>query len=104
MSTFNPKPGYVCSFKMEKNPNKTETKHPDLVLVNHMTKTGKMAPKNFTIKLNGQDVWCQASGYKQEDGTPRAIHYTEGGPWFKNYRDCEYNEQWKSCLYEMMGQ
>ena len=41
--------------------------------------------------------------YKPEDGTPRAIHYTEGGPWFKNYRDCEYNEQWKSCLSEMMG-
>ena len=40
--------------------------------------------------------------YKPEDGTPRAIHYTEGGPWFKNYRDCEYNEQWKSCLSEMM--
>lgn len=69
MSTFNPKPGYVCSFKMERNPNKTEAKHPDLVLVNHMTKNGKMAPKNFTIKLNGQDVWCQASAYKQEDGS-----------------------------------
>ena len=64
--SFNPKPGYVCSFSMQKNPNKTEAKHPDLVLINHM---GKMAPKNFTIKLNGQDVWCQASGYKQEDGT-----------------------------------
>ena len=41
--------------------------------------------------------------YKPEDGTPRAIHYTEGGPWFKNYRNCEYNEQWKNCLFEMMG-
>ena len=67
--SFNPKPGYVCSFSMQKNPKKTDAKHPDLVLVNHMTKNGKMAPKNFTIKLNGQDVWCQASAYKQEDGT-----------------------------------
>jgi hypothetical protein len=67
--SFNPKPGYVCSFAMQKNPNKTEAKHPDLVLINHMTKNGKQAPKNFTIKLNGQDVWCQASGYKQEDGS-----------------------------------
>jgi hypothetical protein len=54
---------------MQKNPNKNQEKHPDLVLINHMTKNGKQAPKNFTIKLNGQDVWCQASGYKQEDGT-----------------------------------
>jgi hypothetical protein len=67
--SFNPKPGYVCSFRMEKNPSKTEANHPDLVLVKQITKTGKQAPKNFTIKLNGQDVWCQASGYKQEDGS-----------------------------------
>ena len=70
MSTFNPKPGYVCSFsRCREMQRKQRTKHPDLVLVNHMTKNGKMAPKNFTIKLNGQDVWCQASGYKQQDGT-----------------------------------
>ena len=67
--SFNPKPGYVCSFSMMKNTKKTEDKHPDLVLVNHMSKKGNMVPKNFTIKLNGQDVWCQASAYKQEDGS-----------------------------------
>ena len=67
--SFNPKPGYVCSFSMMKNPKKTEDKHPDLVLVNHMSKKGNLVPKNFTIKLNGQDVWCQASAYKQEDGS-----------------------------------
>ena len=42
--------------------------------------------------------------YKGGDGTPRAIHYTEGGPWFKNYRSCEFNQQWKECLQEMMQQ
>lgn len=42
--------------------------------------------------------------YKDGDGTPRAIHYTEGGPWFKNYRSCEFNQQWKECLQEMMRQ
>ena len=47
--SFNPKPGYVCSFSMMKNPKKTEDKHPDLVLVNHMSKKGNMVPKNFTI-------------------------------------------------------
>jgi len=30
--------------------------------------------------------------YKEpEDGKPKFIHYTEGGPWFEEYKDCEYN-------------
>jgi lipopolysaccharide biosynthesis glycosyltransferase len=33
--------------------------------------------------------------YKEpQDGTPKVIHYTEGGPWFENYRHCEYGYQW----------
>ena len=40
--------------------------------------------------------------YKKDDGVPRAIHYTEGGPWFKNYRNCEFNQDWKKCLQQMM--
>ena len=41
--------------------------------------------------------------YKEpQDGKPKALHYTEGGPWFKNYRECEYNKEWKTALLEMM--
>lgn len=30
--------------------------------------------------------------YKEpQDGKPRFIHYTEGGPWFEEYKNCEYN-------------
>ena len=36
------------------------------------------------------------------DGTPRALHYTEGGPWFKNYRNCDYHQEWKDVLSSMM--
>ena len=33
--------------------------------------------------------------YKEpQDGKPKAIHYTEGGPWFDNYKYCEYGYQW----------
>ena len=33
--------------------------------------------------------------YKEpEDGRPKFLHYTEGGPWFKEYRNCEYNYEW----------
>lgn len=33
--------------------------------------------------------------YKQpQDGQPKALHYTEGGPWFENYQNCEYAKEW----------
>lgn len=49
--------------------------------------------------------WNWLVGWYQEpaDGTPKAIHYTEGGPWFKNYRDCEYGDVWKDYLNQMMN-
>ena len=35
--------------------------------------------------------------YKEpEDGKPKLLHYTEGGPWFENYRDCDYHKEWKN--------
>ena len=34
-----------------------------------------------------------------EDGTPRAIHYTEGGPWFDNYKHTEYGWHYAEALY-----
>lgn len=41
--------------------------------------------------------------YKEpEDGYPRLIHHTEGGPWFKDYRFCEYHKEWKAELFYMM--
>ena len=33
---------------------------------------------------------------------PKLIHYTEGGPWFENYRNCEFSELWKQELFTMM--
>lgn len=42
--------------------------------------------------------------YKEpEDGTPKLLHYTEGGPWFKGYEVCEYAGEWNaelSALYK----
>lgn len=39
--------------------------------------------------------------YKEpEDGKPKVIHYTEGGPWFENYKHCEYGYHWLEELHE----
>ena len=60
------------------------------------------------------DNWCYIGSlpidwnwlvgwYKEpKDGKPKALHYTEGGPWFKDYRNCEYNQVWKDVLAETM--
>ena len=49
--------------------------------------------------------WNWLVGWYKEpnDGNPKAIHYTEGGPWFENYRDCDYHQNWKDLLFKMMA-
>ena len=29
-----------------------------------------------------------------EDGKPKLLHYTEGGPWFEEYKNCNYADVW----------
>jgi len=39
-------------------------------------------------------------GYYKETSTlkPKALHYTDGGPWLENYKDCDYSDLWKKLL------
>lgn len=46
--------------------------------------------------------WLAGWYHEPQDGTPKAIHYTEGGPWFKEYRRCPYHKIWKQNLREML--
>jgi len=39
--------------------------------------------------------WLVGHYKEPKDGTPKILHYTEGGPWFENMRDCEYDHVWK---------
>ncbi len=45
--------------------------------------------------------WNWLVGWYQEpkDGKPKAIHYTEGGPWFENYFKTEYGANWEREKY-----
>jgi lipopolysaccharide biosynthesis glycosyltransferase len=42
--------------------------------------------------------------YKEtpESGQPKIIHYTEGGPWFDNYVNCEYGANWEREKYKYL--
>lgn len=78
-------------------------------LVNDPKVTGKYLHRFSWLKdeeigeLGPEWNWL-AGWYKEpEDGSPKLIHYTEGGPWFENYRNCEYHAEWKTELQEMMN-
>ena len=43
--------------------------------------------------------WNYLVGYYSTIKKPNIIHYTDGGPWFENYKDCEFNKEWNS-IYE----
>jgi len=52
-------------------------------------------------ELSPEWNWLVGHYEEPKDGTPKLLHYTEGGPWFENYRDCDYNQEWKQELYDM---
>mgnify|MGYP003667687008 FL=1 len=45
-------------------------------------------------KLSHEWNWLVEWYKAPKDGTPKALHYTEGGPWFKEYQNCEYAVEW----------
>jgi lipopolysaccharide biosynthesis glycosyltransferase len=52
---------------------------------------GKLHPRyNFLIGWNTE----------QEFGKPFAYHWTEGGPWFDQYKNCEYRDLWFQYLID----
>lgn len=44
--------------------------------------------------------WLEGHYKEPEDGSPKAIHYTRGGPWFEGYEEVDYAERWKQALEE----
>ncbi len=38
--------------------------------------------------------WNHLIGYYDKPEESNIVHYTDGGPWFANYRRCEYHQAW----------
>ena len=61
--------------------------------------------------LNDSDIgnlppiynWLVSWYQEPKDGIPKILHYTEGGPWFENYRNCEYADVWKKELINLFS-
>jgi hypothetical protein len=41
-------------------------------------------------------IWNFLEGWydKLATGTPKAVHFTRGGPWFENWKGVDYGELW----------
>jgi len=78
-------------------------------LINNPETTGKYLHRFSWLK--DEEIgsvphhWNWLAGWYKapQDGSPKAIHYTEGGPWFENYRHCEYHQEWKDQLFDMLN-
>jgi lipopolysaccharide biosynthesis glycosyltransferase len=38
--------------------------------------------------------WLEGWSSKPSTGYPKGVHYTNGGPWFKNWQEVEYADKW----------
>jgi lipopolysaccharide biosynthesis glycosyltransferase len=76
--------------------NKALTKE----LVNNEEITGAYLHRFSWLKdkeigeLSHEWNWLVGWYEEPEDGSPKFLHYTEGGPWFDNYYNCEYASEY----------
>jgi len=69
-------------------------------LVNDKTTTGvylhrfQWLPDSEIGTISHEWNWLINWYHEPKDGKPKALHYTEGGPWFKDYQKCEYAADW----------
>ena len=47
--------------------------------------------------------WLVGWYTETETRKPKILHYTEGGPWFENYRECDYSDDWKKELINLFS-
>jgi hypothetical protein len=38
--------------------------------------------------------WLEGWNETPEQGTPKAVHFTRGGPWFENWQHVTYGDLW----------
>lgn len=59
----------------------------------------------LTIKEIGalDESWNWLEGWSPEHIDPKAVHYTRGGPWFAEYSNTAYADEWRAALSEVRG-
>ena len=52
-------------------------------------------------ELSHEWNWLEGHYREPQDGSPKAIHYTRGGPWFEECAGVEYADDWNQALQEL---
>jgi hypothetical protein len=52
------------------------------------------APDNEIGSLPVAWNWLEGWNEKPAEGTPKAVHFTRGGPWFEKWKNVEYGDLW----------
>ena len=88
------------------NCNHPQNKRLDLEMVNN--ETGKYLHRfgwlddKYIGEINYKWNWLVGWYEADEKTKPYAVHYTEGGPWFENYKNCEFSREWRNYKNEMI--
>lgn len=45
--------------------------------------------------------WLEGHYTEPQDGSPKAIHYTRGGPWFEDCQHVQYADRWLNALKQL---
>jgi hypothetical protein len=48
--------------------------------------------------------WLEGWNAKPRQGTPKAVHFTRGGPWFEQWRHVDYGDLWLAELEALKQQ
>ena len=59
-------------------------------------------PDNLIGELPLEWNWLEGE-YDKPETPPAIIHYTNGGPWFDDHKDCDYAQEWLDALTEANG-
>lgn len=58
----------------------------------------KWLPDEMIGELGHEWNWLEGHYHEPEDGSPKVIHYTRGGPWFPGYENVDYADRWNKEL------
>lgn len=50
------------------------------------------------------EAWNYLVGHDQSCLYPNAVHFTEGGPWWKPYQDVEFSEEWRNEMLNFVSE
>ena len=88
------------------NCNHPSNKQIDITTVN--SQTGMFLHRfmwlqdNEIGEINYEWNWL-TDWYTPQHGSPKALHFTTGGPWLNNYKNCNYADEWNR-YYEEYSQ